>query len=572
MRDYSAIPLSFLWCNDPMVAVVDNQDDVPLANKEQGEIVSPRDYGLKHDEWRSGQREMVEFGYSLVGGSKVGIVEAATGTGKTVLPKALSHKHKTIVLVRTKSLQSDNYEKGYEFNPLYGRSNYQCVHVDAEPTDTAHNCLYGEKGMKACEFYNGCPYIVAKQTATNSKKAVLNYAYWLNVYNFWSRPQVVVCDEAHQLSDITLEWAGTTVSESARVMWDLPPFPTISGGQSGMISGLATAGERAISWLKVAINRMTLLENQSKSYLKEEKDDQQERNKLRKIETFLNKLTATNEALHAIPDDWYIKSGANVYNGKPAFVARPLTAKHHFKRYFINEAWNLLVMSATIGNPEVFADELGLNGMYEHYAVPSLFPKEQRPVLALDVPSMGRGATDKEIGKRADEIAKAVKQCPPTWSGIIHVTSMKEAPELAKMLGHRGLQDRVWVAPTGIGTDKMIEAWRCQRDKVPGSLNISWAFWEGYDGREEKISIVAKMPFPYLGDEYEVARRNYNAQLYLQRTAWAAEQGCGRSRRGRSEDYDTDTEKRGLVALADGSYRMVKKFFSESFRESIIKN
>lgn len=555
-------PFAFLWADDPMVATTLNYS--PLS--------SPLDYGLKHDTWRAGQREMVEFGCSLVGSNKVGIVEAATGTGKTVLPKALSHKHKTIALVRTKSLQSSNYEDGYGFDPLYGRTNYQCVHDDADSYATARDCLHKDDGMKNCEFYARCPYAIAKEDAINSYNAVLNYSYWLSVYRRWVPPKVLVCDEAHQLSDITLDHAGATITEDMRIKWALLPFPMIKGGESSVVSGVAPASERAIRWLDEAIASMNLRESDFKDYLRGGGNSPKARKELHAIESFLNKLNATKDALMSMPDDWYIKSGPGVQNGKPAFVARPLTAKHHFKRYFTNEAWNLLVMSATIGDPEVFANELGLTGMYEHYAVPSLFPKEQRPVLALDVPSMGRGATDKEIDKQAMEITKAIKNCPNDWSGIVHVTKITEANALAERLARRGLQDRVWVTPQNIGTDGIVREWRNRMAKVPGSINISWALWEGYDGRDEKISIVAKCAFPYLGDEYEVARRNYDAKLYLQRTAWAVEQGLGRSRRGRPEDYDTDTEKRGLVAIADGSHNMIKKYFSQSLRESIVKN
>ena len=134
------------------------------------------------------------------------------------------------------------------------------------------------------------------------------------------------------------------------------------------------------------------------------------------------KLRATLDALQAAPDDWYIKSGPGVKDGRPAFIARPLTARHHFKRYFMNEKWRLVIMSATIGDPKVFAAELGIVD-YDYLSIPSQFSAEQRPVLALDVPRMGHNSTDSEWNKQADEIAKAIKDCPGNWSGIIHTSS-----------------------------------------------------------------------------------------------------------------------------------------------------
>lgn len=552
-------------------------------------LLAPTDYGLNHSEWRPGQLEMIEWAYGqMLADSKViGVCQAATGSGKTTLPRALSHQYKTVALVRTKSLQADNYERGYAFSPIYGRNAYDCVHDDAEEWAKADDCIFSEQGMAYCphgqivlhpesqsrladslgKIPAPCPYVLARENAKTAQRAVLNYAYWLHTYEKWPRPAALVCDEGHQLSEQTLDWAGCTVSEKLRQQWRLMPFPMIRGG-GGLLTQVAPATERAIGWIEQSL--VTLRAAHEKLSV-QALIDEKARKQSRQCELLGKKLKATCEALQSVPEDWYIKSGPGVHNGQSAFVARPLTAKHHFKRYFINPAWHLFIMSATIGNPEVFAEELGLEA-YEHYSVPSVFATEQRPVMALDVPSMGRGVSDKELNKQADEIARVIKACPPDWSGIIHVTTIKGAPELAQRLARRGLQDRVWVAPTGIGTEAMVREWQNRQQRTPGSLNISWTFWEGYDGKEEKISIVAKVPYPSLGDEYEVARRNYSAKLYLQRAAWQAEQGLGRSRRGRVEDYDTPTERRGLVAIADGAWRNIKSYFSESLRQSIVKN
>lgn len=534
---------------------------------------SPSYYGLNHADWRPGQREMIEWSYGVMEADGVGegmafICEAPTGTGKTTLPRALSAEYKTVSLVRTKVLQKENYEAGYDFIPLYGRSNYPCVHPDASTTAKADECLYAEKGMSNCEYHSSCPYVVARDQAKYAQRAALNYAYWFHAYFKWPAPKVLVCDEGHQLSDQVLEWAGTTISEEVRRKWELPLFPIIRGGTGGLLTDTPAATQAAISWVQRSIEHLLSI---SESLGEMVDHSEKARKEARQAELLSNKLGATLDALTGTPEDWYIRSGPSAANGRAAFIARPLTARHHFGRYFLNEKWKLFIMSATIGDPAVFASELGLAGKYEYHSVPNMFTAEQRPVLALDVPKMGRGSSDKEKGKQADEIVKAIKECPPDWSGIIHVTAISEAPELAKRLAQRGLEDRVWVSERGIGTDRMMNAWHDRRRKVPGSLNISWAFWEGYDGREEKISIVAKMPFPYLGDDYEVARRSYDTKLYLQRTAWAAEQGLGRSRRGKAEDYDTPEEKRGLVCLADGSYRIIKGYFSESLRQSIVK-
>jgi hypothetical protein len=49
------------------------------------------------------------------------------------------------------------------------------------------------------------------------------------------------------------------------------------------------------------------------------------------------------------------------------------------------------------------------------------------------------------------------------------------------------------------------------------------------------------------------------------------EQGLGRTRRGRAEDYDSAGERRGLVAIADGNWKRVQKYLSASLREAIVE-
>ncbi len=549
------------------------------------ENVTPANYGLKHDEFRPGQRESIEW---MLSQTQTTIAAAPTGSGKTSFARAISQDQRTIALVRTKVLQKENYAEGYEFMPLFGRSNYDCVHPDADDGIKADQCLFAEQGMLYCQHGQSamnqahpkadadyrdiqpCPYVLAREQTKKSGRSVLNYAYWLHSYQRWPAPQVLVCDEGHQLSDLVLEWAGTSISDEMRTRWGLAPFPMIRGN-GGLLNGSQPATGRALGWINQTLEKLRVI-------YKELADrgviDEKARNQASQVESLGQKLRATSEALEQAPNDWYIKSGPGAHNGKSAFIAKPLTARHHFKRYFTNEAWRLVIMSATIGDPKVFAAELGLDE-YAFLDIPSQFDAEVRPVVALDVPRMGFKSGQAEYDKQADEIAKSIKHCPGDWSGIVHTSSKAETFRLAERLQRKGLGDRIWTATDGMSTEQMSNAWHERAKKKPGSINVNWSMWEGYDPDPSinlKICIAAKVPYPPLGDEYEIARRNYDGKMYLQRAAQAMEQGLGRSRRGHKSQYDFNGEKNGLVAIADGSWKWVKSYFSPALRESIVKN
>lgn len=547
--------------------------------------VTPKSYGLSHESFRPNQLESIQW---LEDQNQTAIVAAPTGSGKTSFARALSQKQRTIALVRTKVLQKENYAEGYDFHPLYGRSNYECVHDDADYGTTTDQCLYAEQGMLSCihglsamskvypkgddDYRNvpPCQYVLAREQAKMGYRSTLNYAYWLNSYQRWPAPEILVCDEGHQLSDLVLEWAGASVSDDLRIRWGLTPFPMIKGN-GGLLVGSQPATGRALAWINQSLMK---LREVYKDLAERGVIDEKARKQAQQVENLGQKLRATAEALELAPDDWYIRSGPGVHNGKPGFIAKPLTARHHFKRYFTNEAWKLVIMSATIGDPQVFASELGLND-YAFLDIPSQFEPDVRPVVALDVPRMGYKSTPVAFDKQATAIANSIKDCPGNWSGIVHTSSKAETYRLAERLQRKGLGNRIWTATDGMSTEQMSAAWHEQARRKPGSINVSWGLWEGYDPDPDinlRICIAAKVPYPPLGDDYEIARRGYDGKMYLQRAAWQIEQGLGRSRRGHRSQYDFDGEKNGLVAMADGSWKWVKNYFSQSLRDSIVTN
>lgn len=516
--------------------------------------LDPRDFGLPHDEWRKHQLE-------------------------TLLWLTNREPHRVVSLVKTKSLQRKNYDGLYKFDAHYGRANFLCQHPSAHLGVRCDECQYlNNGGMRACPYASKCEYLQSKDRAMNSPKASLNYAYWMTAVNWRTKrpPEMLYCDEAHNISEITLDWVGATITEKQRADWKLPAFPELDSSSSGGI--LIHRGpdpiDVAVQWLERSFAIMAVhcekLELASNGNAKHREAYTTADRLCRKLDNVLLSIEQCN-------DDWFILSGeqARMYRGKPepGFICRPLTAKHHAPIYFTGD-FKTTMMSATIGNPRAFTTELGLRD-WEFRAVPNQWEPERRPVRVLDAPRLGHRSRLSAYEKQADAIARAILGVDHSWSGFVHVTRKREATLLADRLAERGLQDRVWVPPGADGryvaTDKQIAAWESRRNKIPGSICVTWSMWEGIDGLDEKICVVAKIPFSPLGDPYEKARMQYSGKMYLQRAAWQLEQGLGRTRRGREQDYDTDNEQRGLVAIADGNWKRVQKYLSQSMQESLVE-
>jgi Rad3-related DNA helicase len=526
----------------------------------------PRHYGIPHGSWRKHQYETLQELRKAKQGDVI-IVQAPTGSGKTALAAALACENDVIALAQTKLLQEENYGGIYGFDYLFGKGNYHCPFTK----QTASSCKF-VRGPARCNYNkNSCEYHIRKRAAIASKKCSLNYAYFLTAK--WPSKRAekgyLVLDECHLLPDLVLEHSSITLTEFDRRLWRLPTFPSISSRASGVNLFNNNPTEEAASWLgdvyQVMRDKVSQLE-------KEAEHDDSRQGLLGQAKDLMYRVDATLTSLNEKPMDWFIRSGRwarSSYNGhSPGFICKPLTARHHFPSRFLLGG-KVILMSATVGNFRAFAEELGIPD-YKSIRVPSQWEPSKRPVYYhSDAPSIGQKTTRAGYNRQAEIIAAMLRSVPSSWSGVIHCTSKQQAKDLAGRLAQSGFGKRIWLPASGQGTNTQIASWHETKKRQQNALAITWAWWVGVNLLEEKIAITAKTPFPFIGADYGRARMMYDGKFYLQRTAWRLMQGCGRTRRGRPQDYDSDGQKAGLVAVVDSNWKRVRKYMDDDFLESM---
>lgn len=527
-------------------------------------LVSPTDYNLPHDEWRPGQREAVEWVNSQTGNL---IMSAKTGAGKTSVAKSLAMRGKTVALVRNKSLQVVNYGEKYGYDILMGKNNYSCLRGDGL---SCQQCLYAGK-MNTCPSVRSCPYLIAKRKAVKSDAASTNYAYWLTTETFKNRGNyALVMDEAHLLPSIVLDYVGIIVTEEEQQKYDLPEFPMIEFESLEQKYLVEASRKRAISWLQRCKIRLARITDSGQLKLDLKFDEEDESDEDEKLHRFKERINSVLYSLQDTRQVWYIRSGDYVVfkEGEmlAGFEARPLTARYHFSKNFLGFAEVNLLMSATIGNPETFAGELGIKE-WQFLEVMSPYPPSERPIIDLGCPALSYYSTDKEYMEQARRIAGAIKGVDTSWCGIIHTTSKIEARNLAARLRKLGLANRVYVPRADMNTSETLLAWEKHKRRHSNAICIAWNMGEGVDLLEEKICIAAKVPYASLGNPYEKMRMEFAPMFYKLRAAWDLIQALGRTRRGRPEDYGAEN---GLVAIADGSWTMLKNFIDKDILDSIV--
>lgn len=478
------------------------------------------------------------------------ITEAPTGSGKSAYAaQAGNDGLRTMALVRTKSLQ-EQYSRSYDFKVVKGKGSYECLHNFVPTCDM---CRLEDKELKN-ECLLTCPYPGAVHSMLRSNLASLNYSKYLTEL----RPKGLVekydtrllfLDEAHQLSDIVIDWSGCTIPwneyltrfiEPEEIVPDLPQAIGVSF---------------AVDWL----GGLAVSLEQNEPSLPRRSPTQEQVKEWRRWDSLKRKVDNTLELVEQGTDLWYAQSDEKV-----GFRLKPLTARYHFTSLF--NAPKVVMMSATIGNHSAFLAELGIRDNHESIVVPNVWPGVMRPILNLDAPSMTYKATEEDRKEHARVIADAINDCPNEWNGLIHVTSKAKARDLGYRLQH--LTGRpVWIPDNDMGTEFALTKWLEFDRRNRGALACTWNMHEGIDLPNLNINITAFVPYPDLGDRFEKLRFDFDPRAAQTRVANTMQQEQGRNRRGHEAHYGGTADK--LNCIADGKWTKLKWCLSQDFLEAV---
>lgn len=500
--------------------------------------------------------------------SSIIVAEAVTGSGKTFWPAQLAYEgYRVIALVRTKSLQDQYVKPPYNAKKVTGKGNFDCLYNNS-PDASMCKMTPRERGETPCK--SRCPYYVACNEFLNDNFGSLNYSKYLLetrrdglVDQF--RPQILFLDEAHQLSDLTLDYAGCNFSWQ---QYGKPAFilnytkpPNLTPVNSLFPSEVQLQQKKirvneAVDWLDRLFEK---LRNSEPARLTK-KSTPDEIKHYKKWDSLYRKVGTTIDMVDAGREHWYVQSNED------QFLLKPLTARYHFPLLF--KAPKIVMMSATIGKVNPFMAELGIYENFESIIVPNIWPPSTRPIYDLGGPRMSYKNTPQELQKHAQVIAQALNECNPEWTGIIHTNSKAKALALRERLIKQGVKRPLWIPNFDMGTEQTLNEWLQYRQRNKGAIGLVWQMTEGIDLGDDKISIVAWLSWPSFGDAYEKARFDFDTKAALGRVANHLVQALGRVRRGREQDY---VRGNNLCAIADSNWHRVKGFLSQDILESIIK-
>ena len=163
-------------------------------------------------------------------------------------------------------------------------------------------------------------------------------------------------------------------------------------------------------------------------------------------------------------------------------------------------------MSATIISPEQMAYDLGLDDdEWEVVEIPSSFPKERRPVVVRAETSVTRKTEESAFPILVRQLGEIMDEHPDERI-LVHSNSYKLTRELF-FEGRHHSQDarsRLYTYLNAQERDKALNNYL----NNPRGVLVAPSFERGVDlhGDDCRVIVIAKVPFPYLGDKQVAAR------------------------------------------------------------------
>jgi Rad3-related DNA helicase len=486
------------------------------------------------------------------GKSLIGMMVAATlgnaPSAETLDPSPVS----TLYVSMTKQLQ-DQLENDFECEVMKGRSNYRC---DIDRTVSVSDGPCQSDKFDCDTKYVICPYYIQKKRAASASLVVTNLHFALYEGNYGggkvsSERELWIADEGHEVESALLSFVSIVVSRSDMddMGIDLP-------------LGLEEKGAMGIkNW---AINKLPAVSKVVAALSDEVDPHKSSSSSLRRL-TKYKRLRDKLERLTEIhPAKWLVQFN----DFTESYSVEPFYVDEFFESYIMKHTKKLLLMSATFLGKGLAARSLGLDPKrVGWHQMQSTFPAYNRPFNYIPLVKINRSADDDDYRKLASGIDRILER-HPNEKGVVHTKSFKIRDKVLALSRHRGR----------FITHKRSSNWRSRRypnredaiEQFIGSngnkVLISPSAELGIDLYDDlaRFQVIAKVPWPYLGDTRIKIRADRDPEWYRGMAVSSIVQQYGRSTRHK-DDYST-------TYIIDKSFsylvRTTSHLFPPSFKDA----
>lgn len=557
-------------------------------------------------------------------GNKVHIIEAPTGSGKSlmlIISAGVLNKYydrSSYILCSDLYLYSQYEDTINKYNIPFGHikgqtGNYFCNrnqedmrNADCRIAKVPFTELYKYDEMKdthtfACAKH--CEYIKARHKAVNSNVTLMTYQLYLYMINIvaptcidthglccapFKERDIVFCDECHNIPGIVQSNCSPIIrsSDLDRLMeiyrydrttkFELStPSGDIHGKMlpwktenalvkefNGMYSKLINEKHKDDYNLVLNYTKFFDLFGDTATLIEEDvRWRLHENGRLSKEDYALYKSASWYRNYHCIISDFntaltdcganylvkVVNENSEVHNDRdkiddPSVTLHCAKEDYMVYKYLLNTTYNLVLTSATIGSVDAFEENIGVKHIYQYYKgkwnargiferIPSFFDFSQSPII---VHTKYKMSYDKKAWS-FPHIQKNIYEIVRNYTGqrgLIQTGSYQNAKTIYEN-APADIKKRLKFYNTSKEKDWAIECHRNEDD----SILIGPTLTEGIDlpGDLVRFIIIAKVPYPYLGDKLVKAKMQIFPLWYNAETNKSIIQGIGRGIRFNSD-------------------------------------
>ncbi|MFC7176546.1 helicase C-terminal domain-containing protein [Halosegnis marinus] len=474
-------------------------------------------------------------------GNDVVLVRAPTGSGKSLLARAIAGCAKTpgetddveaygAYYTTPQVSQLDDVEGDDlldDFSIIRGKGNYDCILPGETDTPVTEAPCARETGFD-CPVKHRCPYFSDRAIASNRNIAAMTLAYFMQTAgsDVFGKRDVVVVDEAHGLAEWAEMYATIDLSPGRVPVWDACEPPAVEG-----LTDVEGYAERL---LRVCGRRQEELRSNAELSRSEVAERDRLAELTRELQWFLEDARDPES-----PTTWVVDQ-----DDRGAITVKPMDPARYLHHTVWDRGNKFALLSATILNKEAFCASCGLNP--DNVAlvdVPHTFPLEHRPLYDVTCGKMTYEHRDETLPKVARTVVRLM-QHHPDEKGLVHAHSYAIAERLVEHLRDMGVGGRVRTHDSE-NRDAALLGWKAEDSNA---VFVSVKMEEALDLKGDRCrwQVICKAPYPNTRDS-RVARRLEEGQWgwYYRAALRTVIQAAGRVVRA-PDDY-------GATYLADSS-------------------
>ena len=493
------------------------------------------------------ERALSDVRDAFAAGNDVVLVRAPTGSGKSLLARAIAGAAATPDDVAPAEATGAYYTTPQvsqlddvaadplldDLNVIRGKSNYTCILNGETDTPVDRAPCAREAGFD-CSVRHRCPYFSDRAIASNRAIAAMTLAYFMRTAGseVFRKRDVVVIDEAHGLAEWAEMYATVELKPRTVPVWDEVGIPDVTAADDPI--------ERTIRFAETLEGVCERASNDLTGTPELTPGEAARRDRLQELRSELQWFVSDARDPES-PTTWVVD--------QPDGAGSPITIKPlDPARYLHHTVWDrgnrFALLSATILNKAAFCRGVGLDpSTVALVDVPHTFPVENRPLYDVTRGKM----TYEERGETLPKVARAIVRIAaahPAEKGLVHCHSYAIQSELRTRLARFGLGGRVR-AHDRENRDAALEAWKATDDP---EIFLSVTMEEALDlgGDLCRWQVVCKAPYLNTNDSRVARRLDEGQWAWYRRTALRTViQACGRVVRA-PDDY-------GATYLADSS-------------------